>query len=75
MPQSIADAIRDAWPDGVIDASVDWDDAPFLDVCPKLKAALSRIRRGAVLYEREPEGGPRWDEHLVSSHVIPQSLR
>lgn len=62
VPQHIADAIRDAWPDGVIGMLVDWDDAPFWKVYPKLKAALSRIRRGAVFYEREPEGGPRWSE-------------
>lgn len=41
---------------------IDWDDAPFWDMYPRLKAALSHIARTAVLYEREPEGGPRWDE-------------
>ena len=61
-PKRIADAIRKAWPNGVIDMSMDWDDAPFWEVYPRLRAALSRIRRGAVFYEREPEGGPRWDD-------------
>jgi hypothetical protein len=37
---------------------VDSDAAPFWDVYPRLKAALSGIPRGAVLYEREPRGGP-----------------
>jgi hypothetical protein len=47
-PKRIADAIRKAWPNGVIDISMDWDDAPFWEVYPRLRAALSRIRRGAV---------------------------
>jgi hypothetical protein len=54
LPERIADAIRNAWPEGVIDLSVDWDDAPFWQVYPKLKTALSRIRRASVIYEREP---------------------
>lgn len=62
LPKHIAEAIREAWPDGMIDMSVDCDDAPFWEVYPKLKAALSHIRRGVVFYEREPEGGPRWGE-------------
>lgn len=62
LPKHIADAIRDAWPDGVIDMAVDWDDAPFWELYPKLRAAFSRIRGSVVCYEREPEGGPRWSE-------------
>ena len=61
-PKQIADAIRGAWPGGVIDMSVDWDDAPFWEKYPKLKTALSHIRRATILYEREPEGAPRWAE-------------
>src|SRR6266542_267654 len=62
LPKRIADAIREAWPEGVIDASVDWDEAPFWEVSTKLKRALSHIPRSAIVYEREPEGGPRWGE-------------
>jgi hypothetical protein len=62
LPQHIVDAIRRAWPNGVIDMPVDSDDAPFWEMYPRLRAALSHIPRGAVFHEREPEGGPRWDE-------------
>ncbi len=62
LPQHIAAAIRRAWPDGVIDMPGDSDDAPFWEVSPRLTAALSHIPGGAVFYEREPRGGPRWGE-------------
>lgn len=62
LPKDIADAIRGAWPDGVIDMSTDSDDLPFWETYPNLKAALSQIPRSAIFYEREPEGGPRWGE-------------
>ncbi|MBI2215754.1 MAG: hypothetical protein HYU51_00505 [Candidatus Rokubacteria bacterium] len=60
LPQYIADAIREAWPEGVIDLPVDPDDAPCREVSRRVKAAFSRIRGAAVFYEREPEGGARW---------------
>ena len=49
LSKHIADAIRNAWPDGVIDASVDWDEAPFWEVSTKLKGALSHIPRSAIV--------------------------
>ncbi len=43
LPEQLAEAIRQAWPDGVIDMPADLDNVPFWDVYPKLKANLSRI--------------------------------
>ncbi|MBI3682465.1 MAG: hypothetical protein HY235_18960 [Acidobacteria bacterium] len=62
LPEQIADAIRQAWPEGVIEMPVNIDEAPFWDVYPKLKAGLSRIQGSAVFYEHEPQGGPHWGE-------------
>lgn len=63
LPEQLADAIHQAWPDGVIEMPVDMDDAPFWDVYPKLKASLSRIPgTAAAIYEREPQGRPQWGE-------------
>ena len=62
LPQQLVDAIRQAWPDGVIDMPSDLDEASFWDVYPKLKASLSRIAGTAAMYEREPQAGPQWDD-------------
>jgi len=56
LPKYIADAIRQAWPDGVVNMPADTDDAPFWDMYPKLKARLSRLPGASLLYERQPEG-------------------
>ena len=61
VPKYIVEAIERAWPDGVIEM-IDLSEAPFWDTYPALKAGLSRISGSDLVYEREPEGGPRWDE-------------
>jgi len=55
----------------VIDVPSDRDDAPFWKVHPKLKAALSRIPRAAVFYERDPDGGLRWHGAWNPDHDPP----
>jgi len=62
LPKHLADAIRHAWPAGVVDMPVNLYEAPFWKMYPKLMASLLRIARSTVLYEREPQGGPRWGE-------------
>ncbi|MBI4737542.1 MAG: hypothetical protein HY766_16020 [candidate division NC10 bacterium] len=58
VPKHIAEAIERAWPDGVVEM-IDLDEAPFWDTYPALKARLLRISGSDLVYEREPEGGPR----------------
>ena len=55
LPRFIADAIRKAWPDGVVDKLNDTDDAARWGEYPRLKASLSRVSRSRVLLEREPQ--------------------
>ena len=62
LPEHITAAIREAWPDSVLDMPANMDEAPFWDVYAELKASLSRIPEIAAVYEREPHGGPRWSE-------------
>lgn len=61
LPQQIVDAIRKAWPDGIVDVP-DTEDAPLSETYPTLKASLSHIPGARVLYEREPQSVPDWDQ-------------
>ncbi len=72
LPKQIVDAIRQAWPDGLIEMTAGMDEAPFWGVYPKLKANLSRIQGSAVLYEREPQGGPQWGEDSDPEEDLPE---
>lgn len=62
MPRHIADAIRQAWPDGVVHMPNHSDDAPLRGTYSRLKASLPRIPETRVLYEREPQLVPSSDE-------------
>jgi hypothetical protein len=61
-PQYIVDAIRKAWPDGVVDLPNNSGDAPLRGIYPRLKASLSRIAGTRILYERESQLVPNSDE-------------
>lgn len=61
VPKSIAEAIDQAWPDGVVEM-IDTDEAPFWDTYSALRARLSRIPGSDLVYERKAAGGPRWEE-------------
>jgi len=61
VPKHIAEAIERAWPGGVGEM-IDLGGAPFRDTYPALKVHLLRISGSDLVYEREPEGVPRWDE-------------
>lgn len=64
--KDVGEAIEQAFPDGVVDFVVDFDEAHLVDVYPKLKAKLSRIKGAAILYERDENGGPGWSENSYS---------
>lgn len=62
LPAQIAEAIRQAWPEGLIAGPDELDDARFAELSPRVAAALSRIPGATLLYQRGPRGGPRWDD-------------
>jgi hypothetical protein len=82
LPEHLLDAIRKAWPDGVVDMPIDIENAQFWNVYRKLKAKLARIPGVEVTYEREPQGeNPSgqsdweeglsvWDEESRSYHLF-----
>jgi hypothetical protein len=53
LPQYLADAIRQAWPDGQVNMP---EDDPLRDTYPKLKESLARIPGARIQYERAPHG-------------------
>jgi hypothetical protein len=55
------EAIRRAWPDGLVEM-IDPDEVPAWGSYSGLRARLSRIPGSELVYEREAEGGPRWNE-------------
>jgi hypothetical protein len=62
LPEHIAGAIHQAWPDGIIEMPNLAGDSPFWDNCQELKRRLAQISGSKLVYEREPRGGPRWNE-------------
>ncbi len=71
LPKNIADAIRQAWPDGVVDMTQNSDAGPLRDVYPRLKASLSRIRGARVLYERGTQSVPNPEKSSEAGQVSP----
>ncbi len=71
LPKNIADAIRQAWPDGGVDISGTSDIGTLEDVYPKLKTSLSRIRGARVLYERDLRLVPDSEETSDEGHDPP----
>jgi hypothetical protein len=55
LPQYLADAIRQAWPDGVVETLGSCDEAPLWDVWPNLRTSLAGIPGAHLLWERDPE--------------------
>jgi hypothetical protein len=61
--EDVREAIERAWPNGVVEMAFDSDESYFFDVCPKLGAAIRRIKGAQLVHEREPQGEPVWFDH------------
>jgi len=61
LPKYLADAIDQAWPDGVVEM-IDLEACPLRETYSTLKGRLSRIPGSDLVFERDPAGGPRWSE-------------
>jgi hypothetical protein len=71
IPKHIVEALKQAWPDGVLDMRLDSDESYFWDVYEKLKQDLSRVEGGLLLYERDAKGGPHWAEGSDPDEDLP----
>ncbi len=71
LPKHIVDAIRRAWPTGVVESRDSDDDDPLLKKYSKLKASLSRIPGARILHEREPRSGKDWEEGSDEEAELP----
>lgn len=60
LGKDVREAIKRAWPDGVVEMGFDPNESYFWDVYPKLATAIQRIKGARLGHEREPEGGPVW---------------
>jgi hypothetical protein len=62
IPKHIVSALKQVWPDGVVDMPLDPDTSYFWDEYEKLRHDLSHLNGRVLLYERKAEGGPQWAE-------------
>jgi hypothetical protein len=62
LRRDVQEAIDCIWPDGIVELSLDPDEAYFFGLHPKLSRALRRIRNTRLVYEREADGEPVWWE-------------
>ena len=60
--KDILDAIHKAFPNGIVEMSIRFDESYLRDIYPKLKMELSRIEGAELSYERDAKGGPRGEE-------------
>ncbi len=66
----VVEAIDRAFPDGVVDMTVDGDLSYFADVYPRLAASLSRVQKASVAYERDPDGEEDSGDLSYSYHLL-----
>jgi len=62
LRSDVARALRQAFPDGVIDQPCDEEDSDLEDLHPKLRRRLVRLPEARIAYERGPRAEPTWSE-------------
>jgi hypothetical protein len=75
----VKNAINRLWPRHVVEMDIDYESGWFLDVQEELTSALSKVRGGRVLFEREPMGTPwsdpdedEWSDSDQHEDVLPE---
>ncbi len=62
LRSDVARALRQAFPDGVIDQAYDEEDSDREELPPKLRRGLARLPEARIAYERGPRAEPTWPE-------------
>jgi len=62
IPKHIVEALKQAFPDGLIEMPRTGDEASFWEIHPKLERSFSCLKGVSLIYERKPQGGPHWNE-------------
>lgn len=60
LRRDVVAAIERAWPDGVVEMSVDLEESWFWDLHPRLARAFDRLTGARMLHQRRAEGVPLW---------------
>ncbi len=72
LRSDVASALRQAFPDGVIDQPHDEEDSESEDLYSKLRRRLGRLPGARVAYERGPRAEPAWPEGADQDEEPPE---
>jgi hypothetical protein len=74
LRSDVARALRQAFPDGVIDQPDDEEDSPLAELELKLRRRLVRLPGARIAYERGTRAEPTWPEGADRSEDPPEHL-